>query len=827
MSLTLIVTEKDSVAQAFANVVGAKQNQGYYEGNGYVVTPCQGHLCELAMPDTYDSALKEWKLNTLPIIPGQIRFVVKNERRLATIREWLDNDQVDTIINACDGDREGEAIFREVYQMCKCAKPVYRVWISSTEPASVRKGLDDMKSSDEYDNLADAAYSRNVADWLIGINATRLFSLSLQSKRALTIGRVQTPTVNMVVEREREIREFKPEDYWIITALLENGLKLTHRADTEQKANEVIHDCNGASAVIKKVDQKEKYDNPPRLYDLTSLQQDCNKLLHISAADTLDNLQSLYDAGFATYPRSDSQFITDSDVDSVLAVMEVLAGERTEECHPENIRNIVNNAKVVGHPAILPTVSGAEELLVKCQSGYENLNIKWKILLLIAFRLLEATSDARVYLSTSVKADIEGYTFTASGSVTKADGWKTVARAKREALGQGNADMDKDNVLPDVEEGNAYVCEDTAVEKKQTTPPPRYNEATLLEAMRTCGKKLEDEDQREAMKDRGLGTPATRADILERIIISGSNDSGYITRGNDGKDKSHLYPTNRAIALMKLLPTALKDPATTGAWEYSLSQIEHGDERKEAFLEDIEDFVRELVDSETEHPRTDDEISRFAGNSYATILGICPICGGAVVPFSYSHDKTGKPLPKKRTGYRCTTKGCTLIGSNVIGKKTITNAQIKRLLETGSAGIITGLWSEKKQRYFEAEIILEQDDAGVYTGRQTMKFPQNEVCNCPACGNGKIVWFRYPSRKDGKQHTAYKCNNKDCSVEPLWPRWEHDFTQAEVKRLFTTGRTGLIQTFKTKDGNQMSAKIAANRDELGRIIATKYEAEWR
>lgn len=647
--MKLVVAEKPSVARSIAQVLGATTNKdGYIEGNGYQVTWCVGHLITLYDANDYDESLKKWDSKDLPIIPKPFKTkpYSKTEDQFKIVSRLM--NAADEIIEATDAGREGELIFRLTYEQAKCTKPIKRLWISSLETSAIRKGFENLKSGSDYDDLYNAAKARQQADWLLGINLTRWYSCGYKS--LLPCGRVQTPTINFIVEREREIQNFKPTPYYILTADL--GSYSVMRKELEKSAAEkCIKDCTDQEAKITDVQKKVNKENPKPLYDLTSLQQDANKVFGMSAQETLDTLQKLYEAKLATYPRTDSRYITTDQKGSVETLIKNLFDRQlypgVTDISGIRVERLVNDKKVSDHHAILPT----EQLTLEkynSLSGFEK-----NIMTLVLWKLLIAAGPERQYESVKVTAVINGYEFIAEGQKCLIAGYKEFENGLLKVLGRTPKE---DNALPDINVGEIRFVKKITSEEKMTTPPGRYTEATLLNAMETCGKRITDVEFREAMKDRGLGTPATRASIIESII-----KNGYIQR-----QKKVLVPTEKAFSFIDVCTPSLKQPELTASWEYKLSLIQKGELNWVLFMGEIETFVKNFV--ETEVPR--------GGVSFgsAEVLGKCPNCGKNI--------KSGK------FGPYCEGK-CGMQVSKFRGKE-LTDTQVKSLLD-GKRVLVKGI----------------------------------------------------------------------------------------------------------------------------------------
>ena len=540
----LIVSEKPSVAQAIGKALGiTKRHDGYLEGEEYLVSWCVGHLVELAPPDSYDSKLAKWSKADLPILPKEWQYLVSpsTQKQFEVLRSLMVRPDVDQLVCATDAGREGELIFRLVYHQCKCKKPFTRLWISSMEDAAIRDGFAHLKPSTEYDALFKAALCRERADWLVGINATRLFSCLYG--QPLNVGRVMTPTLAMTVSREAAIDAFRPEPFYTVLLKMEDCMASSERFKDKSQAEALLAEC------------REKTDRPPALYDLTSLQRDANRLLGYSALQTLDYTQALYEKKRVTYPRTDSRYLTE-DMEPGLPdlVRQTAAHFGVTGEIPIHAKQVINNRKVSDHHAILPTRSMAKADLSSLPAGEAN------VLRLIAARLLAAVGEPYRYAETTVQMECAGQVFTAKGKTVLAEGWKAVERA---VLGE---------TLPIL---------DAQLKEGKTSPPKHFTEDTLLSAMETAGK----EDLPEEAERRGIGTPATRAAIIEKLV-----KKGFLTREGTGKTKN-LIPTQKGRELIAVMPETIQSPDMTADWEQKLLQIEQGNLDPETFMNEIEQMV--------------------------------------------------------------------------------------------------------------------------------------------------------------------------------------------------------------------------------------------
>jgi DNA topoisomerase-3 len=696
--MKVIVAEKPSVASDIARVVKATQKcNGYYEGNGYQVTWCLGHLCTLKDPEDYSSGLKAWKMDTLPIIPERFGYKIigDKQQQFDIVKGLLNSQNTDTIIEATDAEREGELIFRLVMAVAGCKnRNVYRLWINSLEEDAIVEGLRTMKPYSEYDNLFYAAACRQRADWLVGINLTRYYSLAYNDK--ISCGRVQTPVLGFVVDRDREIESFIPKDYYVVTADMGN-FKLSMNVDTQQEADLVLRDCYKKPCVIQKVEKKEHKKSAPHLYDLTTLQREANRFFGMSASDTLDTAENLYLKKMLTYPRTDSRYITFNDKEPTVRILRKLIDSGFY--HETALRNhngqfnydvIVNDAEVSDHTALLPTARVNPD-------SFNELNEKEKdILSLVCYRLLEAVSEPYEFISVKITATIGGHEFTASGKEDVREGYKCIERAYRELIDK----PEKEPVsLPSVNENDAYQVFDMTTKAAKTQPPKRYTEDSLLSAMETCGKNLSDDELKLAMKERGLGTPATRASIIDNLI-----KKGFIDR-----TKGKLISTSKGrIFISKVVPL-LRDPAMTAQWEKAIAEIRNGNVNPNAFMNGINKFVNGFFDYVRNKPIDDPEAFRRD-----RIVGKCPLC---------KQNGISSDVYEMSKSYSCENKECKFtLWKNIQknGTKKISKAQAKKMLSTGKSDLIKGLISKDGTKEFSAYLILHEN------GNITFEFPKNK-----------------------------------------------------------------------------------------------------
>ena len=652
----LIVTEKNSVAQAIAKALGiTKRRDGYLEGGNYLVSWCIGHLVELAPPGSYDPKLVKWSKADLPIVPKTWQYLVSpgTQKQFEVLHSLMARPDVDQLICATDAGREGELIFRLVYHQCGCKKSFTRLWISSMEDAAIREGFAHLKPSTEYDALYEAALCRERADWLVGINATRLFSCLYG--QPLNVGRVMTPTLAMTVSREAAIDAFRPEPFYTVLLKMEDCMASSERMKDKSQAEALLAECRKASqAVLQKNERKEKTERPPALYDLTSLQRDANRLLGYSAQQTLDYTQALYEKKLVTYPRTDSRYLTE-DMEPGLPdlVRQTAAHFGVTGEIPIHAKQVINSKKVSDHHAILPTRSMANADLSSLPAGEAS------VLRLIAARLLAAVGVPYRYAETTVQMECAGQAFVAKGKTVLAEGWKAV-----EQTVLGNAaekDKEKLELLPEVQGQETLPILDAQLKEGQTSPPKPYTEDTLLSAMETAGK----ERMPEEAERRGIGTPATRAGIIEKLV-----KKGFLTREGSGKTKN-LIPTEKGRALIAVMPEEIQSPAMTADWEQQLLQIERGELEPETFMNEIEQMVASLVET-SEAVKGAKTLMKNNGK----IVGVCPHCGAEVA--------------EREKGWFCTNRECRFViwKDNAFFKrlgKHITGQLVDKLLRNGRA----------------------------------------------------------------------------------------------------------------------------------------------
>lgn len=563
--MKLVIAEKPSVAISIAKVIGAtKKKDGYYEGNGYKVSWCVGHLIQMANPDAYDEKYAKWNMADLPIIPKEYKYeVAKTTKKQFNILKKLMNDkEIDMVINACDAGREGEAIFRLVYNEAKCKKKMQRLWISSMEDSAIKEGFDNLKDGKDYDNLFESAQARAIADWLVGMNVSRLYSCLY--KQNYSVGRVQTPTLSMIVNRDNEIANFKKEKYYTVELSMDGFTLSTDRIDDEIAAEQLIN-LIGNDIEITDIIQKEKITKPDLPFDLTTLQRECNKFFGYSAKQTLDYAQSLYEKKLITYPRTDSRCLTE---DMIVSTVNNILGKN--DFDTGRIKVVFNSKKVTDHHAIIPTVSSLSEDLSNIPES------EAKVYRLISNKLHASVGYPLVESTTKIVASFDGFEFTSTGKVIKDEGF-------RKYLKEYKSKKSEDAVLPDVSVGDVLSIENKEIKEKFTQPPKHFTEDTLLKSMEIAGNDALEKGVE--VERKGLGTPATRAGIIENLIYK-----GFVER-----DKKNLVATHKGISLVTIVADNFKSAETTAKWEMELSDIAQGKSSKEEFLEAIETEIKEAV----------------------------------------------------------------------------------------------------------------------------------------------------------------------------------------------------------------------------------------
>ena len=680
--MILVIAEKPSVGAAIGKVLGASSRKdGYLEGNNYIVSWCVGHLVGLADASSYDERFAKWRYSDLPIVPDEWLFEVPKDKQkqFKVLRDLMLDKRVTELVCATDAGREGELIFRLVYKKAGCTKPFKRLWISSLEDNAIREGFAHLRSSGEYDRLYEAALARSKADWIVGINGTRLFSTLYHKK--LVVGRVQTPTLAMLVEREGKISTFHKEKYFNVHISKDNLTADLEKVKTEDEAKAIAAACDKKQAVVSSLKKETKTVNPPKLYDLTTLQREANRYYGFTAQQTLDLVQSLYEKKLLTYPRTDSQFITEdmeSTARQVIGIVSRKVPLFEGIIHEPDIGRITNNAKVTDHHAIIPTVQLENQDLTELPESEQ------KIIRLVAMRLLSATGEKHIYDETSVTLTCEGYEFKAKGKTVVQDGWKSVERCFKETLKSKEKD-EPERSLPSLNEKDILSSVDSSVTEHYTSPPKSYTEDSLLSAMETAGNAEFDDDT----EKKGLGTPATRAGIIEKLV-----KGGFVER----KGKS-LVPTKDGNNLVCVLPEQITSPTMTAEWENTLMQIERGNADADKFLSGIVGMTSDLVKA---YPfLSEAEANRF--DTGRESIGKCPRCGS--------------PVYVGKGNYYCSNKECSFCMWEdnkffTSKKKKLTKKNAAELLDKGWCRV-TGLYTPKRPQLYDAVIRLD-DTGGKY-----------------------------------------------------------------------------------------------------------------
>ena len=705
MSKTLVIAEKPSVGRDLVRVLPGTfdKGEGYLEGSDHVVTWAVGHLVQLADPDEYDERFKKWRMADLPIVPERFRLVVRDERskkQMNVVKRLLGRDDVETVVNACDAGREGELIFAYIYEKSGSRKPVERLWLNSMTTAAIKEAFSQLRPGDELATLEAAARSRSEADWIVGMNATRAATIRLRSSfdGAVSLGRVQTPTLAILARREEEIRAFKPEPYWVVDAAFDTVKDAPRkyegryhaganpRIKTADEAAAIVAACDNQTGEITKLDKSERKERAPMLYDLTSLQRDANSRFGFSARRTLGAAQRLYEEHKAlTYPRTNSRFITQDMIGEIKPIAELVGDQKEYGAAAKYVLGldvlplgrVVNDAKVTDHHAIIPT--RAERHPVEKMNPDDR-----RIYDLVVRRFLAVFHPDAVFENTRVETTVAGHVFRTRGKLMLVPGWRGVYGEAADAEGGSDEDEGREQQLPRLLHGEQAAVQEISSEAKETKPPRRYTGGSLLAAMETAGKLVDEEELREAMKDSGIGTPATRAAIIERLL-----QVGYIER--DGRA---LVVTEKGLNVIRLLGEhALTSPGLTGEWEHRLSKIETGEDSREAFMGDIVKFASDTV-GELDTKLKDVRIPRAN-------LGPCPVCGRDIV--------------ENRKGYSCWSRedpGCGFVIWKSKAGKQLPVSVARELIKTGrTEKAVTG-FKGRSGKSFRARLALMQNEEG-------------------------------------------------------------------------------------------------------------------
>ena len=680
--MKLVLAEKPSVAMSLSKVIGANQRgDGYMEGNGYLVSWCVGHLVELSQPEAYDEKYAKWRYDDLPILPEHWQYQVSasTKKQFGILKKLMQRKDVESLICATDAGREGELIFRLVYQQAGCKKPVERLWISSMEDSAIREGFQKLRPGTEYDALYEAALCRERADWIVGINATRLFSCLYG--QTLNVGRVMTPTLAMVVMRDAAIRAFKPESFYSAELKFRDfqagGERMKEKAEAEKLVAEC---CQAGSAIITKVEQKEKSEKPPALFDLTSLQREANRQLGFTAQQTLDYTQALYEKKLVTYPRTDSRYLTADMAPLVPELVSVIQQSfqiQPDAPAPMNAAQVINSKKVTDHHAIIPTKTAAGYDISSLPSGEQ------AILTMLAVRLICAVGTPCRYAETIVEAECADQKFRTKGKTVTEMGWRQYAEKTSEDAEKHAEEGD----FPELSEGMTLELAGVDLKEGKTSPPKRFTEDLLLSAMENASS----DEFPAGVERKGIGTPATRAAIIEKLV-----QKGFIERRGDKKTK-YLFSTDKGNALVTVVPEQIQSPSMTADWEEKLLKIEHGEYDSDAFMGEISSMVSGLVKT-YEAVKGADVLMQ----PERKVIGSCPACGSDVC-------ETAK-------GWFCRDKSCkfALWKENrffqTLGKQ-MTEELAKQLVNQGKARL-THCYSRKSNRYYDTTVYVETGEDG-------------------------------------------------------------------------------------------------------------------
>ena len=680
--MKLVIAEKPSVAQSLAKVIGAnKRLEGYLEGGGYLVSWCVGHLVELSAPERYDERFAKWRLEDLPILPERWLYEVSQgtRKQYQVLKSLMERSDVESLVCATDAGREGELIFRLVYNQARCKKPFERLWISSMEDTAIREGFEKLNPGTEYDALYEAALCRERADWIVGMNATRLFSCLYG--QTLAVGRVMTPTLAMVVMRDAQIAAFKPEPFWTVQLKAGDLTVSSRRYSTKNDAEAVLQECQAAGEVmIEAVETKEKLEKPPLLYDLTSLQRDANRILGFTAQQTLDHAQSLYEKKLVTYPRTDSRYLTDDMREMLPELINAVARKfkysgSVLRSEPVRLASIFNSSKVSDHHAIIPTKT-------MTGSDFSELSLgEMAVLQLISARLLCAVAEDYRYAESTVKSRCGAEEFAKKGRTDLQLGWKAIWQHF-----YPDKKKDEDSIGQIPGQGNRLQIDSSALKEGKTSPSKHFTEDTLLSAMETAGA---DETPEEAER-KGLGTPATRAATIEKLV-----QRGFIERKGDKKTK-HLIATDKGNALITVMPEQIQSPSMTAEWEQKLLGIERGEYDAADFMDGISGMIAGLVTTYEKAKGADALMSRNK------VIGTCPHCGSEVL--------------EKQKGWFCSNSECRFIlwKDNAyftkIGKR-LTSQIVEKLLKDGRARL-KDCKSQKTGKTYNADILLSTEADG-------------------------------------------------------------------------------------------------------------------
>ena len=686
----LVICEKPSAAKSIASALGVTSRaNGYFAGNGYLISWCIGHLVGLADAAAYDDRYKKWRYENLPILPNPFRYLVSEEKAVQfhILRSLMERPDVTELVNACDAGREGELIFRLVYEAAGCSKPFSRLWISSMEDAAIREGFADLHPGKDYDPLYQSALCRQKADWLIGINASRLFSVLYH--RTLNVGRVQTPTLAMLADRDSKIVLFRKEKYHHVRLALEGAEAVSDRIVSPEDTQAIQDACDGQQAVCVSLVREKKTEKPPKLYDLTTLQREANRVFGYTAKQTLDYAQSLYEKKLLTYPRTDSRYLTGDMAETASVVLHLAARVAPFDACPEffpDVLALVNDKEVSDHHAMLPTLELEKANVPGLPVGERN------ILLLVCCKLLCAAAEPFVYEAVTATFDCGGHTFTAKGKQVLSQGWRAIQEVFRSSLKEKPEDEDAEDVLPVLTEGQVFEPVSASVTEHFTSPPKPYTEDTLLSAMENAGK----EDMPDEAERKGLGTPATRAAIIEKLV-----SGGFVER--KGKN---LIPTKAGVNLVTVLPELLTSPKLTADWEQRLNEVAKGQASPEDFMDGIEAMAAELV---RKYSHISEDGQKLFQPEKETV-GLCPRCG--------------KPVYEGKKNFACSDRACQFVmwkNDRFFEQrgKAFTTKIAAALLKNGKAKV-KGLRSLRTGKTYDGTIVLA-DTGGKYVNYRIEK----------------------------------------------------------------------------------------------------------
>ena len=688
--MKLVICEKPSVAKSIASALGVTSRaDGYFEGNGWLLSWCIGHLVGLADAAAYDERFKKWRYEDLPILPEPFRYVVfeKKANQFYVLQSLMERPDVTELVNACDAGREGELIFRLVYEVAGCSKPFSRLWISSMEDAAIREGFADLRPGADYDPLYQSALCRQKADWLIGINASRLFSVLYH--RTLNVGRVQTPTLAMLADRDSKIVLFRKEKYHHVRLALEGAEAVSDRIVSPEDAQAIRDACDGQRAVCVSLVREKKTEKPPKLYDLTTLQREANRVFGYTAKQTLDYAQSLYEKKLLTYPRTDSRYLTGDMAETASVVLHLAARVPPFDACPEffpDVLALVNDKEVSDHHALIPTLELEKADVPALPVGERN------ILLLVCCKLLCAAAEPFVYEAVTATFDCGGHTFTAKGKQVLSQGWRAIQEVFRSSLKEKPEDEDSEDVLPALTEGQVFEPVSASVSEHFTSPTKPYTEDTLLSAMENAGK----DDMPDEAERKGLGTPATRAAIIEKLV-----SGGFVER--KGKN---LIPTKAGVNLVTVLPELLTSPKLTADWEQRLNEVAKGQASPDDFMTGIEAMATELVRN---YSHISEDGQKLFQPERKTI-GICPRCGNSVY--------------EGKKNYACSDRACQFVMwkndrfFEQRGRAFTTKIAVA-LLKDGKAKV-KGLRSLRTGKLYDGTIVLA-DTGGKYVNYRIEK----------------------------------------------------------------------------------------------------------